>query len=86
MQRKNTDYNFCFIDFSSEFSKNLHWVVPENIRTPTTGGILEFRMHGGFFGLEFRMHGGVLGLEFRMHEGVSSPGIPKGGGLKTLIY
>ena len=24
-----------------------HWVVPENIRTPTTGGILEFRMHGG---------------------------------------
>ena len=30
-----------------------HWVVPENIRTPTTGGILEFRMNGGFFGLEF---------------------------------
>ena len=50
-----------------------HWVVPENIRTPTTGGILEFRMHGGFFGLEFRMHkgGGVLGLEFQIHEGVS---------------
>ena len=30
--------------------------------------------------------GGVLGLEFRMHEGVSSPGIAKGGELKTLIY
>ena len=32
--------------------------------------------------------GGVvlLGLEFGMHEGVSSPGIPKGRGLKTLIY
>ena len=30
--------------------------------------------------------GGLLGWEFRMHEGVSSPGIPKGGGLKTLIY
>ena len=56
------------------------WVVPENIRTPTTGGILEFQMHGGFFGLEFRMHGGMLGLEFRMHEGVSGPGIPKGEG------
>ena len=64
------------------------WVVPENIRTPTTGGILEFQMHGGFFGLEFRMHRGLLGLEFQMHEGVSSPGILKrgGGGLKTLIY
>ena len=47
------------------------------------GGILEFRMHGGFFGQEFRMHGGLLGLEFRMHEGVSSPGIPKGGGTKN---
>ena len=23
------------------------WVVPENIRTPTTSDILEFRMHGG---------------------------------------
>ena len=32
------------------------------------------------------MHGGLLGLEFRMHEGISSPGIPKRGGLKTLIY
>ena len=32
------------------------------------------------------MKGGLLGLEFRMHEGVSSPGISKGGGLKTLIY
>ena len=30
--------------------------------------------------------GGLLGLEFQMHEGVSSPEIPKGGGLKTLIY
>ena len=40
------------------------WVVPENIRTPITGDILEFRMHGGggFFGLEFRMHGGVAGI------------------------
>ena len=65
------------------------WVVPENICTPTTGGILEFQMHGGLFGLEFLMHGGgggLLGLEFRMHEGVSSPEIPKGGRLKTLIY
>ena len=58
----------------------LKWVVPENIRTPTTGGILEFRMHGGFFGLEFRIHRGLLGLEFQMHEGVSSPGILKRGG------
>ena len=43
---------------------------------------------GGLFGLEIKMHGGggLLGLEFRMHEGVSSPGISKGGGLKTLIY
>ena len=42
---------------------------------------------GGFFGLEFQMQGGgLLGLEFRMHEGVSRPGIPKGRGLKTLIY
>ena len=32
------------------------------------------------------MHGGLLGLEFGMHEGVSSPGIPKGEGLKILIY
>jgi hypothetical protein len=25
-----------------------HWVVPENMRTPTTGGILEFRgIRGG---------------------------------------
>ena len=63
-----------------------YWVVPENIRTPTTGGILEFRMHGGLFGLEFQMHEGLLGLEFLMHEGGSSPGIPKEGGLKTLIY
>ena len=41
------------------------WVVLENNRTPTTGGILEFWMHGGgggFFGLEFRMHGGVAGI------------------------
>ena len=38
---------------------------------------MEFRMHGG---------GGLLGLEVRMHEGVSGPGIPKGKGLKTLIY
>ena len=37
---------------------SLKWVVPENIRTPTTDGILEFRMHGGFFGLEFRVRGG----------------------------
>ena len=41
-------------------------VVPENIRTPTTGGILEFRMHGGggggVFGQEFQMHGGVAGI------------------------
>ena len=44
------------------------------------GGILEFRMHGGFFGLKFQMHRGLLGLEFQMHEGVSSPVIPKGGG------
>ena len=27
--------------------------------------------------------GGLLGLEFRMHEGVSSPEIPKGGGIKN---
>ena len=62
---------------------SLKWVVPENIRTPTTDGILEFRMHGGFFGLEFRVRGGgggLLGLEFQMHEGVSSPRIPRGGG------
>ena len=39
-----------------------HWVVPENIRTPTMGGILEFRIHGGFFGLEFRIHRGVAGI------------------------
>ena len=32
------------------------------------------------------MHGGgLLRLEFQMHEGVSSSGILKGGGLKTLI-
>ena len=46
------------------FSKQ-EWVVPENIRTHTTGGILEFRMHVGereFFSLEFRMHGGVAGI------------------------
>ena len=66
-----------------------NWVVPENTRTPTTGGVLEFRMHGGFFGLEFQMNrGGLLGLDFQKHEGVSSPGILNGGrrGLKTLIY
>ena len=32
------------------------------------------------------MHRGLLGLEFQIHEGVSSPGILKGEGLKTLIY
>ena len=32
------------------------------------------------------MHRGLLGLEFRMHEGVSSLGIQKEGGLKTLVY
>ena len=70
---------------------SLKWVVPENIRTPTTDGILEFRMHGGG-SLAWNSEcvcgggGGVLGLEFRMHEGVSSPGIPRGGELKTLIY
>ena len=32
------------------------------------------------------MDEGLLGLEFQMHEGVSSPGILKGGGLKTLIH
>ena len=53
----------------SRFTNQSQWVVPENICTPTTGDILEFRMHGG-----------LLGLEFRMHEGVSSPGILKGGG------
>ena len=38
------------------------------------GGILEFRMHGEFFG-----------LEFQMHEGISSLGIPRGeaGGAKN---
>ena len=57
------------------------WVVPENIRTPTVGGILEFRMHGGVLwpGIP-NARGGLLGLEFRMHEEVSSPRIPKGGG------
>ena len=44
-----------------------YWVVPENIRTPTTDGILEFRMHGG--------GGGVFGLEFRMHRGGGVAGI-----------
>ena len=53
--------------------------------------------HGWHFGIRNAWRGGglwpgipnawgLLGLEFRMHEGVSSPGIPKGGGLKTLIY
>jgi hypothetical protein len=26
---------------------HMHWVGPENISTPTTGGILEFRGTGG---------------------------------------
>ena len=70
-------------------SKTLDWVVPENICTPTTGGILEFRMYGEVLwpGIpNARGWGGgvvVLGLEFRMHEGVSSSGIPKGRGAKN---
>ena len=46
-----------------------YWVVPENIRTPTTDGILEFRMHGGGGGGSLAWNsectgGGLLGLEF----------------------
>ena len=44
-----------------------YWVVPENIRTPTTDGILEFRMHGGgvlWPGIPNAQGGGLLGLEF----------------------
>ena len=47
-------------------------------------------MHGGggvlWHGIPNAWGGGLLGLEVRMHEGVSGPGIPKGKGLKTLIY
>ena len=44
-------------------------------------------MHGGgSLAWNSECTGGLLGLEFQMHEGVSSPGILKGGGLKTLIY
>ena len=79
---------FEHVFFKIKFLGNIRqWVVPENIHTPTTGGIYEFRMHGGVVwpGIPNAM-GGSVGLEFRMHEGVSSPGILKGGGLKTLIY
>ena len=43
-------------------------MVPENIHTHTTGGILEFRRGGG---------GGLRRLEFRGHGGVHWTGIPK---------
>ena len=38
------------------------WVVPENIRTPTTGGILEFRMHGGVLWPGIPYARGVAGI------------------------
>ena len=59
----------------------MYWVVQENIRTPTTGGILEFRMHGGVLwpGIPNAQGGcwdwnsecmrGFLGLEFRRGGG-----------------
>ena len=50
---------FCnsWVFFSSQ------WVVPESIRTPTMGGILEFRMHGGILwpGIP-NARGGIAGI------------------------
>ena len=54
---------FCFVDFML-----LHWVVPENIRTPTTGAFLKFRMHGGVLWpgiLNAQGGGGVAGIGIR---------------------
>ena len=45
----------------------IKWVVPENIHTHTTGGILEFPRGGGVTRTGIPRTWGVIRLEFRRH-------------------